>query len=47
MSAAGSRWEKTDGTEEVPSGREKQIGCLAQKQSSEEVLRSDPFCGAG
>ena len=45
MSSAGSCWEKTDRTEEVLSGREKQIVCLAQKQTSEKVTRSDPFCG--
>ena len=47
VSSAGSHWEKTDGTEEVPLGREKQSDCLAHKQSDVEVSRSDLFCGVG
>ena len=47
VSSEGRQWEKTDGTKEVPLGREKQFVCLIQKQTGEEVSRWDPFCGVG
>ena len=44
--SAGSRWEKTDGIEDVPSRREKLSDCLAQKLSGEDP-RTDQIFGVG
>ena len=47
MRFVGSSWEKTDGTEDVPSRSERLSDCLAQKQSGEEDPWMDQFCGVG
>ena len=43
MRSAGSSWEKIDGTEHVPSRRER----LSKKQSDEEDPWTNQFCGVG
>ena len=47
MSSVGSRLEKTDGIEGVPSCREKLCVFLAQKQFGEEDPKPDQACGVG